>query len=93
MTLGEGELVNTDDYILVYNGLEKPTDNPVALLEKLFIKFNIDRPEDFHEHSLSVSDIIALQDDNSTTYYRCETRGWTLIKKQVKGKKVNRNRS
>lgn len=35
-------------------------------LERLFTKFNMDRPEDFKGHSLSVSDVIIL---NGTPYY------------------------
>lgn len=31
-------------------------------LEALFEKFNHDRPEDFNGHSLSVSDVVVLED-------------------------------
>lgn len=31
-------------------------------LESLFEKFNLDRPEDFKGHSLSVSDVVVLED-------------------------------
>ena len=51
------------------------TDGDVGLLEQVFEIFNIDRPEDFKGHSLSVSDIVKV--DNK--YYYCEIFGWKDI--------------
>ena len=31
-------------------------------LEAVFVKFNLDRPEDFKGHSLSVSDVVVMDD-------------------------------
>ena len=36
-------------------------------LDDIFERFNIDRPEDFRGHSLSVSDIIVLNDGEKVT--------------------------
>lgn len=50
------------DYTLVYSGeilLENSDD--ISVLNKLFEIFNINRPEDFKGHSLSVSDVIELE--------------------------------
>ncbi len=46
------------------------------ILEDLFTKFNIDRPEDFKGHSMSVSDIVILDDDRM---YFCDSMGFQEI--------------
>ena len=38
-----------------------------ALLEDIFCRFNMERPEDFQGHSLSVSDIVALKIDGTVS--------------------------
>lgn len=38
-----------------------------ALLEDIFCRFNMERPEDFYGHSLSVSDIVALKIDGTVS--------------------------
>lgn len=41
-------------------------------LEELWERFNIDHPEDFRGHSLSVSDIIAIKQSGIVTYHYCD---------------------
>ena len=68
--------VNLNNYTSIYTD-EIPYDNSVnEFLEYLFERFNINRPEDFKGHSLSVSDIVNV-DGN---YYFCDSIGWKLIK-------------
>ena len=70
-------------YKQVYEG-EKP-DGEVfgrlvsSILEQLFIDFNSGTRPDFHGHSLSVSDIICLQDGPNKDYYFCDSYGWMKI--------------
>ena len=45
----------------------------------LFRRFNIDRPEGFEGHSLSVSDIIYLADGESSGWWFCDAYGWKLL--------------
>ena len=46
-------------------------------LEKIFAKFNSDeRPSDFKGHSLSVGDIVTIDDDA----YVCDSFGWNKIR-------------
>ena len=68
------------DYHSVYSGTETARDN-LDLLEYLFEKFNINHPEDFKGHSLSVSDVVKVyQDDGETVhYYYCDSFGWKLF--------------
>ena len=63
-TLAEkhGEPAKPENYDLVYSGsLDDFEDS--NKLEAIYTKFNIDRPEDFKGHSLSVSDIIVMNDE------------------------------
>ena len=56
-----------DDYLRVYEGEIEPNERgPLATLEQLFFIFNVNQPEDFKGHSLSVSDIVIL---NGKYYY------------------------
>ena len=50
-----------DHYEVVYVGELTMQGDQIDVLEGMFTKFNIDRPEDFKGHSLSVSDIVALK--------------------------------
>ena len=63
-----------DDYSFVYEG-EIEGDSVEWALEKLFTKFNLHHPADFRGHSLSVSDIIKLDDK----FYYCDSFGFEDI--------------
>ena len=72
------EPVQKDHYDLVYTGfLNKgiPAD-PNPLLERLYERFNLDRPEDFHGHSLSVSDVIVLKRRNEIRSFYTDSFGF-----------------
>lgn len=50
-------------------------------LERVFTRFNIDRPLWFKGHSLSVSDVIEICIDGEKMYYYCDTIGFKRILK------------
>ena len=50
-----------------------------VILDNIYTKFNIDRPEDFRGHSLSVSDIIVLEDKNSSSAFFVDSYGMTEV--------------
>ena len=52
---------NIDHYEVVYVGELTKRGDQTDVLEGLYTKFNIDHPADFKGHSVSVSDIVALQ--------------------------------
>ena len=58
-----GMQIKKEDYELVYVG--ELFGN--MSLDDIFERFNIDRPEDFRGHSLSVSDIVVLNDGENVT--------------------------
>ena len=51
-----GLRVDRENYELVYTAPLSDTDT----LEDIFVRFNMDRPQDFTGHSLSMSDVIVL---------------------------------
>jgi len=72
--------VRMRDYMLVYigelrrrSGRSDGTD--FAVLEELFYRFNVEHPEDFLGHSLSVSDVVQV----GNRFYRCESVGWKQV--------------
>ena len=54
-------------------------DSAGSVLEKLFERFNINHPDDFKGHSMSVSDIVVLFDDNGCKWYYCDRFDWRDI--------------
>ena len=64
--------VRHEHYDLVYTGPlpEADTTEPLPVLEGLYTRFNLHPPEDFHGHSLSVSDVVVLrQQDTFRSFY------------------------
>jgi len=54
---------------------------PEMTLEAIYERFNIDIPEDFQGHSLSVSDIIVLQQNGEDTAYYVDSFGFVKLNK------------
>lgn len=58
-----GMYADRENYNQVYRGRMQENET----LEDIFAKFNVNRPEDFHGHSLSVSDIICVKQNGKIT--------------------------
>ena len=61
---------------------EKVYDAPLTpgmSLERIFEKFNFDRPEDFKGHSLSVSDVVVLHQNGTDTAHYTDSIGFVDI--------------
>ena len=69
------ETFNINNYKEVYSGEIETTGNTIHDLDKIYIKFNGIHPEDFHGHSLSVSDLVEL---DGNLYY-VERMGWKKV--------------
>jgi hypothetical protein len=70
-----------DDYKRVYSGkLPDDTMDDQEILEEMYTKFNVNRPDDYRARSVSVSDVIELIRDGTSKYYYCDNMGWKLIK-------------
>ena len=75
------DAIKPENYTLLYVGelseLQKETQG--ATLEAIFEKFNLDHPEDFRGHSLSVSDIVVLHQNGQNTAHFVDSFGYTEI--------------
>lgn len=71
-----------NNYDAVYSGnvsdVSKSHSNGVVL-EEIFKKFNTDHPEDFKGHSLSVSDVITLEDKSGKSAFFVDSYGMTDV--------------
>ena len=75
MEENKNENLSIKDYDLVYQGdiSDFSSDN---LLEGIYRKFNLDRPEDFRGHSLSMSDVVVTEINNEHKAYYCDRIGF-----------------
>jgi len=70
-TFGEPDKNN---YKIVYEGEIETND-----LEEIYTKFNLNHPHGFTSHSLSISDVIELYNDNSSEFYYVDRFGFKEI--------------
>ena len=71
----KGIAVARENYDLIYTApLEEGTS-----LEDIFTRFNIDRPEDFKGHSLSVSDVVVLHQNGENTCHFVDSFGYKEV--------------
>ena len=67
---------NIDHYEVVYTAPLRPCKDQNTMLEELYEKFNVSRPEDFTGHSLSVSDIVALRENGAVSCHYVDSIGF-----------------
>lgn len=65
-----------DHYDVVYHGSLEQSSATDVQLEDLYRRFNIERPEDFKGHSMSVSDIVALKVAGEVSCYYVDSFGF-----------------
>ena len=71
----KGVGISRENYNLIYTApLEEGTS-----LEDIFTRFNIDRPEDFKGHSLSVSDVVVLHQNGENSYHFVDSFGYKEV--------------
>ena len=70
-----GYTIDGKDYRMVYAAPWMPT----ITLDNIFERFNIDRPEDFRGHSLSVSDVIVINRGAEITAYYVDSFGFQKL--------------
>lgn len=63
-----------ENYEIVYDG-ELATND----LEGIYTKFNIDHPHGYEGHSLSMSDVVELYDDEGSTFHYVDRMGFQEI--------------
>ena len=70
---------NAEHYNIVYTDTLPAYQNIHVFLESVYSRFNIDRPEDFKGHSLSVSDIVAIRQAGVVSCYYCDSVGFQKL--------------
>lgn len=73
-----GQLPDRFNYEKVYSGRLDDIEYDDKL-EGIFIKFNADRPEEFAGHSLSVSDVIVIEDEGGKSAHFVDSIGFKDI--------------
>lgn len=76
-----GQPVDGRNYDRVYAGTlpETASHDPSVILEDLYVQFNLCRPDDFHGHSLSVSDVVVLNHDGKEKAYYTDSYGFAPL--------------
>ena len=70
-----GLRVEQKNYNFIYSGLLEKGET----LEDIYRRFNLDHPEDFRGHSLSVSDIVVLRQAGKETAHYCDSFGFSEV--------------
>ena len=80
--------IEPNNYELVYAGNLYATDDKSEseILEQLFERFNIDRPESFAGHSLSMSDVVVLNRDGNSSAHYVDRIGYEALPEFVEGR-------
>lgn len=74
----KGITPDRDNYTLVYTFPVNPEDlqDKIGFLGDVYHKFNTDHPKDFEGHSLSVSDVVVIQQNGELSAHFVDTRGY-----------------
>ena len=72
----KGLAIERDNYSVVYSGDLKDVGDTQDRLNSLYQTFNIDHPEDFRGHSLSVGDIVALRQNGVVSCHYVDSWGF-----------------
>ena len=73
--------VDLEEFRKVYSGVIESDEAEATpdLLEKLYAKFNFERPEDYHTRSVSVSDVIELRSESRNGFWFVDSVGFTKL--------------
>ncbi|MBR7083631.1 MAG: hypothetical protein IKI37_00380, partial [Oscillospiraceae bacterium] len=88
----DGVQLNYEDYQLVYEG-EISDFKGNETLENLFGQFNTNRPDDFTGRSLSVSDVIVVDNGSEKSAYYCDRVGFTEIPQFFREKEISEEKT
>lgn len=80
-----------DRYEVVYHGFISMSEDVNRQLEDLYVKFNIDHPDDFRGHSMSVSDIVALKVVGEVSFHYVDSVGFQKLENFMKSENYLKN--
>ena len=73
--ISSGQIPEIEKYRCVYSGVMYPGET----LATIFEKYNLNRPEDFAGHSLSVSDVVVIEQDGLSAAHYVDRAGFKWI--------------
>lgn len=79
-----GREPDIDHYEVVYIAPLEPYTNLNQMLEDIYVKFNIQHPEDFRGHSLSISDIVAVKQNGKIHCHYVDSVGFVALPEFMK---------
>ena len=82
----QGKEPEIDHYDVVYLAPLPPFQDRDRMLEQLFVRFNFNHPADFRGHSLSVSDIVALNTGGEVSCHYVDSVGFVELPGFFSGK-------
>ena len=82
----QGKEPEIDHYDVVYLAPLPPFQDRDRMLEQLFVRFNFNHPADFRGHSLSVSDIVALNTGGEVYCHYVDSVGFVELPGFFSGK-------
>lgn len=74
-----------------YHGSISMSEDVNRQLEDLYVKFNIDHPDDFRGHSMSVSDIVALKVVGEVSFHYVDSVGFQKLENFMKSENYLKN--
>ena len=80
----EGKTPDAAHYNIVYTSQLPPFLDMNSLLEGLYDRFNMDLPTDYHAHSMSVSDIVAIRQAGVVSCFYCDSVGFRRLDMELK---------
>lgn len=86
-----GKEPDIEHYDVVYTGTLPSYTDQSAMLEGLYTRFNIDHPEDFRGHSMSMSDIVALKVAGEVSCHYVDTFGFKELPNFLKPENYLKN--
>ena len=74
-----GNMLDADNYELLYVASLEGADFGMkgSVLEDIYYRFNMERPEDYVGHSLSVSDVVVFSHEGEVEAFFCDTFGFS----------------
>lgn len=71
--------IEQNHYDKVYSGSTDNKSSANEVLESLFVKFNLQFPSDYRARSMSVSDVVVLNDHGKKQAYFCDSFGFVEV--------------
>lgn len=77
--------IEQSHYDKVYSGSTDAKASADEVLESLFIKFNLHFPSDYRGRSMSVSDVVVLNENGTDRAYFCDSFGFVQVPQFLQG--------